>query len=257
MAVPAGPARSGPPLIIASAILSIAMVICALFLSRSIGTSAPPVPPTYIQPRAASAPVLETAPAIARVGPGQVVLADGKGNLFLMGAEREDGSPGLVLHRVYRLREDPSRHQADPERKSPAGWYLDDLAADREERIRAIRERFEALVATGAPSVEAVDSLAALARELARGGDIAYLTERLGDPSYLARRSAGIALGEKGWPRATPGLIEVARKGDKRSRKVAGNILAKLTGIPAPTEVEPEPWGAAIKKWEGWWEEHQ
>ncbi|MCZ6603503.1 MAG: hypothetical protein O6952_10895, partial [Planctomycetota bacterium] len=96
-------------------------------------------------------------------------------------------------------------------------------------------------------------ALAALARDLAQEGEITYLTEQLRDRSYLARRSAAIALGEKGWQRAVPILLEILSQGDEKAYPVVGPILADLTGIAAPAKTSRQERLAITKRWADWW----
>lgn len=245
--------RYGPALIIACGILSAAIVAAAFRLSGAIEGWEPQAVPTVIRPRGEAVEPPRASPALSAVGEDRLLLADGAGHLFLFEAAAEADAPGLVLHRVYRVRYDPSRHVDDPARRSPSGWYLDDLAAEREIRIEAIRARFEELVSSGEPTLDVVKSLEALGRDLLREGDVTYLTGKLDDPSYLARRSAGIALGEGGWRRAAPVLIDIAEKGDERSLRIVGPILERLTGIPAPSTGRPDEWKAATERWSAWY----
>jgi hypothetical protein len=186
---------------------------------------------------------------MARVTDGEVLLAGRDGHLFLLGADEENR---LQLRGVYQIRQDPSRHIEDPDLRSPTGWYLDDLAERMETATAALRGEFERRLAEFKGTAEEMDTLAALADGLAARGEIPYLTKHLEEGSYFAQRAAGIALGKRGYRRAAPALIEVTRRGDERSRKVAGEILAGLSGIACPATLSGDPWGQAIEAWEAW-----
>lgn len=234
--------------------LCAAIIVAAFRLAASLESWPPPTEPTIIRKRGPLPARPPTPPAIAQAGPGQILIADGEGRVFLIGTEEEEGAPPrLVLHRVYELKEDPTRHIDDDARKSYTGWYLDDLASERYRRVQATRKEFEDLIAAGGTGTEVVESLLGLARGLLREGEIPYLTEKLRNPSYLARRSAAIALGEGGWRRATPVLLEILRAMDEESNRLVAPILEDLTGIPAPAESQPDRWVAATRSWQDWW----
>lgn len=258
-----GLSRSALVLTIAGGVIAGAILLGAFQLARSIESMearSPDSPPRVIRsresPRESPEMPLVIPPALTLAGPGEILLADGRGRVFLIGREEDEDPPRLVLHRVYELKEDPGRHLDDPHLRSLTGWYLDDLASKRYLRVRAIRDQFEGLVSSGGMSADVVDALLALARDLAREGEVPYLTERLLDKSYIARRSAAIALGEAGWRRATPILIEIVRQKDEKAFRIAGPLLEELTGIPTPEDMLPETWQAAAGKWSAWWEEH-
>jgi hypothetical protein len=92
-----------------------------------------------------------------------------------------------------------------------------------------------------------------VAQRLADEGEIAYLDAALASESYFPRRAAGIALGRRGYRRAAGVLIEVARRGDEASCRVAGRTLEDLTGIRSPAEITGDAWKAALADWEKWW----
>lgn len=261
MAAPTSQGRIGPALaavVLAGGILSVGIIIAAYRLAGSIESWNPPREPTVIRPRVPLPDLTREAPAMALAGPGQMLIADGKGRVFLVGVEEEeDEAPRLALLRVYELRQDPERHLDEPALRSLAGWYLDDLAEERYRRVRAVREEFEGLIASGGTGAKTVGGLLALARGLVGDGDIPYLTERLADSSYLARRSAAIALGEAGWRRATPVLLEIVRQKDEKAFLLVGPILGDLTGIPAPDSSRVEQWLAAAVTWQKWWEDQK
>ena len=245
---PQVPSRSGASLLITGGMLSAAIVLAAIRLSDAIRSGAPEAPPIRLGPRE-SGPLPPDAAALASVGEGRVILAGVDGHLFLLGLDGAGSDRRLVLERVYKIRRDPSRSLDDPGSRSAHGWYLDDLAAERERRVRAMREEISSRLGSVTGTVEEIDAIAALADSLADEGEIPLLTSLLDHSSYLARRAAAIALGRRGYRRAAPALIEVAEKGDERSREAVGPILASLSGIPAPAERAGEDWQRAVDAW--------
>ena len=250
--------KSGPYLLAASAILSAAILIAAFRISVSFEVPPPSEPPTIIRARPAPSSPAGSAPTIAAVGSDYVLLADDEGLLFQLAITRAGPYGKLVLQNVYQLRRDTGRFADAPSHKSPSGWYLDDLAEEKEERAKAVREEFDRLAGAGGTSTDAVETILALARDLVDQGEVSFLTDHLDDASYIARRSAAIALGERGWRRAMPVLIEIARQGDEGSRDLIRPIFEGITGLEAPRDrTNPEAWKEAIERWQQWWSDHR
>jgi hypothetical protein len=243
--------RSGWILLATGGILAIAIVTAAHRLGAALEDRPSPTPSTWVRARTSETSDRSNAGdlAMARVADGEVLLAGRDGHLFLLGVDEEDR---LQLRKVYQIRQDVSRHLEDPDLRSPTGWYLDDLAERMESAIAAMREEFQRRLAEIKGTAEEMDALTALAEGLADRGEIPYLTKHLEEGSYFAQRAAGIALGRRGYRRAAPALIEVTRRGDERSRKTAGEILAELSGIPCPATLSGDPWGQAIQQWGTW-----
>ncbi|MCZ6689855.1 MAG: hypothetical protein O7H41_09655 [Planctomycetota bacterium] len=253
------PALPGPALIAVVAIggiVSLVITFAALHYSASHDSPQEAVPPTVIRPRTPPLDLPDPPPTISALDSGNILLADNDGHLFLIGRDPEEEPPRLVLRSVYRLVRDAERNLDKPSLKSPNGWYLDDLASEKFLRIRVIRQKFEKMVAAGGVTGDVAGALAALARDLAEEGEIPYLTEQLRDRSYLARRSAAIALGEEGWRRAVPILLEILSHGDEKAYPVVGPILADLTGIVAPAETNRQEMLVITKRWADWWAEN-
>ncbi|HVY60383.1 MAG TPA: hypothetical protein VHF22_01970, partial [Planctomycetota bacterium] len=163
---------------------------------------------------AAPAPVAMAAP-----GDGSVLYADGRGGIFQL----RPGPEGLTLAAAYALVEDRTRFPLAPERRSPTGFYLDDLALVLRRELDTAKEGFVREARSGAVDENANERLERWADRIYAAGDATFLLEQLRSKAYGARRAAAFALAPFGYEEARPVLDEVATEkfGDGAERAKA------------------------------------
>lgn len=196
-------------------------------------------------------PALESSPragALAEVGAGRVVYADGSGRLVVL--RRDPTSAELEVERVYELARDEGRGQGQPDRHYH-GYYLDDVEEERKAAIETARARYEAAVTLSARTYTNVDEAENAAIALVAAGGADRLVEFLApEATALRRRTAVVGLAEGGYLCAVEPLLGLLQDHVRNTK-----FFARLTGLASRLTSQeldpsdPEVVLSAVRAW--------
>jgi hypothetical protein len=186
------------------------------------------------------------APSVASLGEGRVLYATADGRIVEL--RRYPVSGELQVARVYVLEQDEARNAGDDAHRAYSGLYLVDLEQARKQAVVAAEAQYRDALSHYGDRSDALDRAQEAARALVAAGG----ADRLKDA--IARRTAGIALGERGYVAAIPVLVQVLQETAKAD--LADSIvvlLRNLTGLPLDTGDHA---GAPAQALE-WYKEHK